>query len=248
MRLENKVAIITGSSSGIGFAVAKGFVQNGAKVVICGLTDESAIEAQNNILKEYPNADMLAIKVDISNTVEVENLFKKTYEKWGRIDVLINNAGIAPAKALEEMTDDDFINVININLTGTFRCTREAVKYMKENGGSIINTSSFVSLYGSPNQSAYSASKAGMHGLTKSNAKELGKYQIRVNAIAPGVVMTDMVKENCDETTIQRLNMMTPLQRGAEPNDLVGMYVHLGSDESKFTTGTIINIDGGLIM
>lgn len=248
MKLKNKVAIITGSSTGIGFAVAKEFVKNGAKVVICGLTDESAIEAKNIILEEYPNASLLAEKVDISNSDEVKQLFKKTNDEWGHIDVLINNAGIAPAKALEEMTDDDFINVINVNLTGTFRCTREAVKYMKENGGSIINTSSFVSLYGSPNQSAYSASKAGINGLTKSNAKELGKYQIRVNAIAPGVVMTDMVKDNCDPTTIQRLNMMTPLGRGADPQDLVGMYVHLSSDESKYTTGTIINIDGGLVM
>lgn len=248
MRLENKVAIITGSSTGIGFAIAKEYVKNGAKIVLCGLTLESAISAKDEILKEYPNADILADKIDITNTSEVQNLFAKTIETFGKIDILINNAGIAPAKPLENMSDEDFDNVINVNLTGTFKCTREAVKYMKENGGSIINTSSFVGLYGSPNQSAYSASKAGMHGLTKSNAKELGKYQIRVNAIAPGVVMTDMVKENCDEATIQRLNMMTPLQRGAEPNDLVGMYVHLGSDESKFTTGTIINIDGGLIM
>ena len=248
MKLENKVAIITGSSTGIGFAVAKGFVENGAKVVICGLTDESALSAKNEILSSYPNAELLAVKVDIANSSEVENLFKITYEKWGYIDILINNAGIAPAKSLEEMTDEEFNNVININLTGAFRCTKEAVKYMKEKGGSIINTSSFVSLYGSPNQSAYTASKSAMNGLTKSNAKELGKYQIRVNAIAPGVVMTDMVKDNCDQTTIQRLNMMTPLGRGADPEDLIGMYVHLASDESKFTTGTIINIDGGLVM
>jgi len=248
MKLENKVAIITGSSTGIGFAVAKEFVKNGAKVVICGLTEESANDAKNKILVEYPSASLLAEKVDIANTSEVENLFTKTYNEWGKIDILVNNAGIAPAKAIEDMNDEDFINVLNVNLTGTFRCTKEAVKYMKENGGSIINTSSFVSLYGSPNQSAYSASKAGMNGLTKSNAKELGKYKIRVNAIAPGVVMTDMVKDNCDETTIQRLNMMTPLGRGANPEDLVGIYVHLASDESLFTTGTIINIDGGLVM
>lgn len=248
MRLEDKVAIITGSSSGIGFAVAKEYVKNGAKVVVCGLTIDSTEEAKNKILSEYPNAKLLAVKVDISNTSEVIELFKKTIDTFGKIDILVNNAGIAPAKPLEDMTDEDFISVLNINTVGAFRCTREAVKYMKENGGSIINTSSFVSLYGSPSQSAYTASKAAINGLTKSNAKELGKYNIRVNAIAPGVVMTDMVKENVNPETIQRMNMMTPLHRGADVQDLVGLYVHLASDESTFTTGTIINIDGGLVM
>lgn len=248
MRLENKVAIITGSSTGIGFEVAKEFIKNGAKVALCGITIESAEEASAKIIEEYPEADILPIKVDISNTDEVINLFNEVYKKWNKIDILINNAGIAPAKPLEDMTDDDFIKVLDVNTVGTFRCTREAVKYMKNTGGSIINTSSFVSLYGSNMQSAYTASKAAMNGLTKSNAKELGKYNIRVNAIAPGVVMTDMVKDNCDQNTIAALNNMTPLKRGADPKDLVGAYVYLASDESLFTTGAIINIDGGLVM
>lgn len=248
MRLKDKVAIITGSSKGIGFEVAKEFIKNGAKTVLCGTSIESVEKAKNNILKEFPEASILACKVDVSDTEDVINLFSKTIDVFGKIDVLVNNAGIAPAKQIEEMTDEDFINVLNVNTVGTFKCTREAVKYMKENGGSIINTSSFVSLYGSSSQSAYSASKAAINGLTKSNAKELGKYKIRVNAVAPGVVMTDMVKENCDPKTIQTLNMMTPLQRGAETSDLTGIYVYLASDESLFTTGTIINIDGGLVM
>lgn len=248
MKLENKVAIITGSSTGIGFEVAREFVKNGASIALCGITLESAEEARDKILEDYPEADILAIKVDISNTNEVVELFNKVIARWNKIDVLINNAGIAPAKPLEDMTDDDFINVLNVNTTGTFRCTREAVKYMKDNGGSIINTSSFVSLYGANMQSAYTASKAAINGLTKSNAKELGKYNIRVNAIAPGVVMTDMVKDTCDPNTIAALNNMTPLKRGAEPKDLVGAYVYLASDESLFTTGAIINIDGGLVM
>jgi len=248
MRLEGKVAIITGSSKGIGYQIAKDFIKNGAKVVICGSSMESAEKGTENILKEYPNAEVIACKVNVSNTDDVKNLFNKTITTFGKIDILVNNAGIAPAKSLEDMSDDDFMNVININTVGTFKCTREAVKYMKENGGSIINTSSFVSLYGSSSQSAYSASKAAINGLTKSNAKELGKYKIRVNAVAPGVVMTEMVKENCDPKTIQTLNMMTPLQRGAEPGDITGIYVYLASDESLFTTGTVINIDGGLVM
>ena len=249
MRLKDKVAIITGSSTnGIGYAVAKAYVNEGAKVVICGVSEEEVDEARNRMNNDCPNAEFLAYKVDVTKTEDVENVFKATFDKWGKIDVLVNNAGIAPAKPIENMSDNDFEIVMNINTFGTFRCTREAVKYMKENGGSIINTSSFVGIYGSPNQSAYTASKAAINGLTKSNAKELGKYKIRVNTIAPGVVMTDMVKDNCDENTIQRLNMMTPLGRGAETKDLVGLYIHLASDESMFTTGTIINIDGGLVM
>lgn len=248
MKLQNKVAIITGSSKGIGYEIAKAFVINGAKVVICGSSEDSANNAKEKILNEFPNADILSQKVDVTNTNDVIKLFKITYEKWGKIDILINNAGVAPRKAIDEMSDEDFESVLNINTFGTFKCTREAVKYMKDNGGSIINTSSFVSIYGSPNQSAYSASKAAINGLTKSNAKELGKYQIRVNAVAPGVVMTQMVKETCDPNIIAHLNMMTPLQRGAEPKDLVGIYLYLASDDSKFTTGTIINVDGGLVM
>lgn len=246
--LECKVAIITGSTSGIGLEIAKCYVKNGAYITICGTNEEKLSRAKEIILKECNNAKVLSLKADVSNTNDVINLFKETKREYGHIDILINNAGIAPSKALEEMTDEEFINVLNINTVGTFKCTREAVKYMKDNGGSIINTSSFVSLYGSPSQAAYSASKAAINGLTKSNAKELGKYKIRVNAVAPGVVMTDMVKDNCNPETINRLNMMTPLGRGAEPNDLVGIYVYLGSDESLFTTGTIINIDGGLVM
>jgi len=249
MRLKDKVAIITGSSTtGIGYAVAKSYINEGAKVVICGVTEEEVNEARIRMINDCPNADFLACKVDVTKTEDIEKVFKETFEKWGKIDILVNNAGIAPAKPIEQMTDADFELVMNINIFGTFRCTREAVKYMKETGGSIINTGSIVGIYGSPHQAAYTASKAAINGMTKSNAKELGKYKIRVNTIAPGVVMTDMVKDNCDETTIQRLNMMTPLGRGAETSDLVGLYIHLASDESSFTTGTIINIDGGLIM
>lgn len=248
MRLEGKVAIITGSTSGIGLEIAKSYVKNGAYITICGTNEEKLKKAKEIITNEYNDAKVLSIKADVSNTDDVIKLFAETNKEYGRIDILINNAGIAPSKSLEEMTDEEFIKVLNINTVGTFKCTREAIKYMKDDGGSIINTSSFVSLYGSPSQAAYSASKAAINGLTKSNAKELGKYKIRVNAVAPGVVMTEMVKDNCNPETINRLNMMTPLGRGAEPNDLVGLYVYLGSDESLFTTGTIINIDGGLVM
>ncbi len=247
MRLKDKVAIITGSTSGIGLAIAKEYLKEGAYVTICGTNQDKLNKALLELEKEYASNHFLGVICNVANTIEVENLFKEVINKFHKLDILINNAGIAPAKSIQEMTDDDFNNVININTGGTFRCTREALKYMN-NGGSIINTSSFVSLYGSVNQSGYTASKSAINGLTKACAKELGKDNIRVNAVAPGVVMTEMVKDNCNEETINRLNMMTPLKRGATTQDLVGIYVYLGSDESKFTTGTIINIDGGLVM
>lgn len=248
MKLENKVAIITGSSSGIGYAVAESYIKNGASVMICGITEEETKSAVEKLKNTYPDAKVLGEKVDVTITSDVENVFKKTIEAFGKIDIVVNNAGIAPAKPIDMMSDEDFERVININLNGTFKGTREAVKYMKETGGSIINTSSFVSLYGGNTQSAYTASKAGVNGLTKSNAKELGKYGIRVNAIAPGVIMTDMVKETVSNEVIERMKMMTPLQRVAVPEDLTGLYVYLASDESLHTTGTIINVDGGLMM
>ncbi len=248
MRLENKVAIITGSSSGIGYAVADKYLSEGAKVVVCGLNPEDTKKAVDKLSLKYDINSILGVTVNVKNTSDIENLFNETINKFGKLDILVNNAGIAPAKPLDLMTDEEWDNTISINLTGAFKCTREAFKYMKETGGSIINTSSFVSLYGSPTQASYSASKAGLNGLTKSNAKELGKFGIRVNAVAPGVVMTDMVKETTNDQVIERLNMMTPVGRASEVSDLVGIYVYLASDESLTTTGTIINIDGGLVM
>lgn len=248
MRLKDKVAIITGSSSGIGFEVAKAYLDEGAKVVICGISNDDTNLAIDKLKDAYQEENYLGVKVDITKDEEVVNLFKETINKFGKVDILVNNAGIAPHKSIEEMNASEFIKTIDINLVGAFRCSKEALNYMKENGGSIINTSSFVSLYGSNNQSAYTASKSGVNGLTKALAKELGKYGIRVNAVAPGVIMTDLVKKDVDDKLIAGLKMMTPLQRTADPKDLVGIYVYLASDESPHTTGTIINIDGGLVM
>ncbi len=249
MILKDKVAIITGSSTeGIGFRIAEEYLKEGAHVVICGVGEKDTTDAKIRMSKKFPTDTFLAVKVDVTKKEDIENVFKIAYQKWGRIDILVNNAGIAPRCAIEDMSDNDFEIVMNINTFGAFRCTREAVKYMKDKGGSIINTSSFVSMYASPYQSAYTASKAALNGLTKSNARELGKYNIRVNAVCPGVIMTKMVKDTCNDQTIATLNAMTPLGRGGSVDDLAGIYVYLASDNSKFTTGAIINVDGGLVM
>jgi len=247
MRLKDKVAIVTGGSRGIGFAVVENFLKEGAKVAICGSKIASAENAIMKLKETYKEEDMLAIGVNMTNTEEIVAMVEQVISRWGKIDILVNNAGITAAKSLFETTDEDFRTMLEINVEGMFRCTREVAKYMKDGGGSIINTSSMVGLYGAPRQSAYTASKFAVNGLTKSCAKELGPYQIRVNAVAPGVVETDMMKESVSEEMKQGLIRMTPLRKVATIEDLAGAYVYLASDESKFTTGTIISVDGGFV-
>lgn len=248
MRLENKVAVITGASRGIGFSVAEAFVREGAKIALCGSRQESAESAATKLLQTYPNAEILPVGVDVTDSGAISDMVSRVVDKWGYIDVLVNNAGVTSAKQLFDMTDEDFDSVIRINLSGPFKCTREVAKIMRQRGGSIINTSSMVGTYGGKMQSAYSSSKFGINGLTKSCAKELGAYGIRVNAVAPGVVATDMMKNSVNEQMLSGLKQITPLGRAGEPKELAGSYVYLASDEASFTTGTILHVDGGIVM
>ncbi|WP_352416404.1 SDR family NAD(P)-dependent oxidoreductase [Oscillibacter ruminantium] len=248
MRLENKVAVITGASRGIGFSVAEAFVREGAKIALCGSRQESAESAAAKLLQTYPNAEILPVGVDVTDSGAISDMVSRVVDKWGYIDVLVNNAGVTSAKQLFDMTDEDFDSVIRINLSGPFKCTREVAKIMRQRGGSIINTSSMVGTYGGKMQSAYSSSKFGINGLTKSCAKELGAYGIRVNAVAPGVVATDMMKNSVNEQMLSGLKQITPLGRAGEPKELAGSYVYLASDEASFTTGTILHVDGGIVM
>lgn len=248
MRLEQKIAIITGASRGIGFSIAEAFVREGAKIALCGSRQESAEKAAAKLRALYPNAEILPLGVDVTDSAAISAMVAKVVGQWGYIDILVNNAGVTSAKPLFEMTDEDFDSVIRINLSGPFKCTREVAKIMKERGGSIINTSSMVGTYGGRMQSAYASSKFGVNGLTKSCAKELGVYGIRVNAVAPGVVSTDMMKNSVNEQMLEGLKRMTPLGRAANPDELAGAYVYLASDEASFTTGTLIHVDGGIVM
>lgn len=249
MRLENKVAIITGSSRGIGLSVAKSFVREGAKVAICDLSLENCKKAVSEIERLYPDACLLPIEVDVTDSDKVRKMVDKVVDTWSTIDILVNNAGITQTKGIMDLTDDEFFSVININTGGVFRCTREVAKIMAKKGsGSIINTSSMVGIYGSPMQASYSASKFAINGLTKNGAKELGRYGIRVNAVAPGVVETDMVRESVSTEMKNQLQRMIPLGKTAGPEDLAETYVYLASDDSKYTNGTIISVDGGLVM
>lgn len=250
MNLEGKVALITGSSRGIGNSIARLFVKNGAKVVICGSKYESALKAVEdikgdlNISEEY----LMPVGLNMKNKDHLKEVVKSIIDKWGKIDILVNNAGITSNVSLLDSTDEEFEEMFQVNFFGVVTLTREVVKYMKDTGGSIINTSSMVGIYGSRNQAAYASSKFAINGLTKSLSKELGMYDIRVNAVAPGVVGTDMMRGSVTEEMKQGLIRMTPLKKMAEPSDLAGAYLYLSSDLSKFTTGTIIQVDGGLVM
>lgn len=249
MNLKNKVALITGSTRGIGNSIAKLFLENGAKVVICGSTKENAEKAVTKMKEELNLTDdnIIGIGLNMKDNSSMKSSVDEVINKWGRVDVLVNNAGITSNVSLLDSTDEQFMEMFQINFFGVVSLTREVVKHMKETGGSIINTSSMVANYGARNQAAYASSKFAINGLTKSLAKELGMYNIRVNAVAPGVVATDMMSIVTEEMK-QGLLRMTPLNKMAEPTDLAGAYLYLASDLSKFTTGTIIQVDGGLVM
>lgn len=250
MKLEGKVAIVTGASRGIGYEIAKLYLKEGAKVMICGSRDESALKAVNELKQELNISDdsVAGMGINLKDNASVKSVVDTTISKFGKLDILVNNAGITSTEAIESASDEVFYNMFEINFFGPMRLIREAVPYMKENGGSIINTSSMVGIYGSSHQAAYSSSKFAINGLTKACAKELGPSNIRVNAVAPGVVATDMVSESVTEEMKQGLIRMTPLRRMAEAKDLAGIYLYLASGESSFTTGAIIQVDGGLVM
>ena len=250
MKLKDKIAFVTGSTRGIGYQIARLFLQEGAKVIVCGSREETVQQAARQLEKELslPEDRIYPIALNMKNKEEIRSRVKEVIAKWGKIDILVNNAGITSQKNLVDSTDEEFQEMFDVNFFGPVCLTREVVSYMKEYGGSIINTSSMVGVNGGRGQAAYATSKAAINGLTKSLAKELGEYKIRVNAVAPGVVGTEMVEEHVTAEMKQILIGMTPLKRMATPNDLAPIYLYLASDDSSFTTGTIIQVDGGLIM
>lgn len=249
MRLKDKTAIVTGASRGIGYAVARAFLQEGAKVALCGSRPASAQAAADKLWEEYPQARLLPLGVDLTSGASIREMVDAVLNRWGRVDILVNNAGVTSAKQIFDMSDEDFDSVIRINLSAPFKCIRAVAPIMRDQGGgSIINTSSIMGSYGGKMQTAYSSSKFGVNGLTKSCAKELGPYNIRVNAVAPGVVLTDMVAGSVDDRMMEGMRRITPLGRAAGPEELAGAYVYLAGDEASFTTGTIVHVDGGLVM
>ncbi len=246
MRLKDKVAIITGSTKGIGRETAMRFAKEGAKVVICG-TNEEAIKSGVEEAKSY-GVEALGFKVDVSKRAQVDEMVAGVKSAWGRIDILVNNAGVTADAMLKKMTEEQFDKVININLKGVFNCAQAVTDTMMEQGsGVILNTTSVVGLYGNVGQTNYAAAKWGVIGMTKTWAKELGRKGIRVNAVAPGFIMTPMT-EAVPEKILDIMKEKAPLQRLGKPEDVSNAFLFLASDEASFITGTVLSVDGGLVI
>jgi 3-oxoacyl-[acyl-carrier protein] reductase len=245
MRLKNKVALITGGQSGLGREAALVFAREGAKVAVCDLATDgaellAAIAAQN--------AEGFYARADVSNFSQVEAMVAAVLQKFGVIDILINNAGITRDATLLKMTEEQWNQVISVNLTGVFHSTKAVAPHMVERGkGKIINTSSIVGISGNFGQTNYAAAKAGVIGMTKTWARELGPRGITVNAVAPGFIATEMVKK-MPERVLQSMCERTPVRRLGEPRDVANAYLFLASDDADFINGAVLSVDGGLTL
>ncbi len=252
MRLQDKVAIITGGAAGIGAATAERFAEEGARVVICDVQKEAG-EAE--VKKLGPDASFYV--VNVADREVVQKFVDDVASKYGRIDVLVNNAGILrdgqlvkfkDGQLVGQMSEKDFDLVISVNLKGVFNCTQAVVPYMiKGGGGVILNASSVVGLDGNFGQTNYVATKAAVIGMTKTWSRELGRYHIRVNAIAPGFIATDMIKSMPDKI-IEGMKARTPIGRMGDPRDIANGYLFLASDEASFITGETLRVDGGIVV
>ena len=245
--LKDKVAIVTGGTRGIGYAIVKTMVESGAKVAIWGSRQETADAAVAKIKAEYPKCEVTGMAPKLTDRKEVEEAMNAVMQKYGSIDILANNAGIAQNIPLENYTDEDLDKIVDLNIKAVFICSKAAAQHMKGKVGSIINTSSVVSFYGQGLGSMYPASKAAVNGLTRALSRELGKDGIRVNAVAPGVTRTDMVAA-LPESMVAPLLQKIPLARMGEAEDIADAVVFLASDKASYITGTVIPVDGGAIL
>ena len=242
--LKDKVAVITGATRGIGYATAKKFLENGCKVVIFGSKSETVKKALESLRKENKDYDVKGFYPDLTNLKEVEEVFNKIKDLYGKIDILVNNAGISARESIYEYKEEDFKKIMDLNVNAVFNCSKAVSLIMKENkGGVILNTSSMVSIYGQPSGCGYPASKFAVNGLTKSLARELGKDGIRVNAVAPGIILTDMMK-SVPDNVIEPLIKTIPLGRIGRTEDVANAFLFLASDMASYITGVILSVDG----
>ncbi len=245
MRLKDKVAIVTGSARGIGFETAKRFAEEGAAVVICDLNEDGVQAAVKSI--ENAGGKAMGISVNVTDSAQVAAAVEKTLSAYGRLDCLVNNAGITADNTLVKMSEDEWDRVIDVNLKGVYNFGQAAAKAMADTGGVILNTSSVVGVYGNFGQTNYAAAKWGVIGMTKTWAKELGKKSIRVNAVAPGFILTPMTEKMPDKV-LDMMKGKSPLRDLGRPSDIANAFLFLASDEARFVTGTVLSVDGGVVL
>ena len=244
--LKEKITIVTGASKGIGEAIATSYADAGAHVVCVSRTESALKTAQKKIKDNGGSASIYSC--DVSQYNEVESLINNTLEEFGKIDVIVNNAGVTRDGLIMRMSDDDWDTVININLKGAFNGIKAVSRIMmKQKSGRIINISSLVGLKGNPGQANYSASKAGIIGLTKSTAKELGSRGITVNCIAPGYIATEMTDQLAEKIKQELINRI-PLGYIGKPNHIASAALFLASDEAEYITGQTVSVDGGMLI
>ena len=244
MRLKNKVAFITGGSRGIGFATADKFLEEGAVVIITASSQESADKAVALLREKHPQGTVAGISPDLADLNSVRNAFAIATAKYGCVDILVNNAGVSESTPFMEYTEETFDKVMDLNVKGVFNATRTAADCMVAKGsGVILSTSSMVSISGQPSGFAYPASKFAVNGLTVSLARELGPKGIRVNAVAPGIIETDMMKAVPKEV-IEPMIARIPLRRLGQPEDIANAFAFLASDEASYINGVVLSVDG----
>jgi len=247
MRLKDKVALITGAGRGIGETTAIKFAREGAKVAVADLSRESVEEVVGKI--KALGQEAIGLTVNVTDSESVKKMVEDTVKHFGRIDVLVNNAGITDDAQLLKMTEDQWQKVIDVNLSGVFKCSQAVAKVMaeQEKGGVILNASSLVGIYGNFGQTNYAATKWGVIGMAKSWAKELGRKKIRVNAVAPGFIVTPMTAK-MPENVLEMMKGKSPLGRLGYPEDIANAYAFLASDEASFITGAVLSVDGGVVL
>ncbi|WP_077324447.1 3-oxoacyl-ACP reductase FabG [Virgibacillus siamensis] len=245
-RLQDKVAIITGAANGIGLQAAKTFATEGARVIIADFDEGKGKEREKELLAEELTCTF--VQVDVADRVSVDAMVDSVLSGYGKIDILINNAGITRDGMLSRLTPKDFQQVIDVNLTGVFHCTQAVLPSMTAQGiGKIVNTSSVTGTYGNIGQTNYAAAKAGIIGMTKTWAKELARKGINVNAVAPGFTETGMVAEVPDKV-IDKMKAQVPMGRLGRPEDIANAYLFLSSNEADYVNGHVLHVDGGIMM
>ena len=242
--LKGKTAMVTGGTRGIGYAIVKMYLDKGAKVALCGSRQETVDKALDKLRAENPDYKVIGLCPDLQDPAEVEKAVAAVKETFGSLDIMVNNAGVSARESIYDYKPEDCAQTLALTVNAVFKGAQAAAKVMKEQGGGVIlNTSSMVSIYGQPSGVAYPASKFAVNGLTKSLARELGKDNIRVNAVAPGVTRTDMVAV-LPEEVIKPIVAGIPLGRVGEPEDVANAFLFLASDMASYVTGEILSVDG----